>query len=92
MSSILEDREKRFYRVKELVNEYHNCLILKGNIPGENKTIKEVYLLLTIFNHEITKRLKNYQREFYNSFDGPYFVYYNFKEPVKRLKEDFIKI
>ncbi|HHT39016.1 MAG: citrate lyase holo-[acyl-carrier protein] synthase [Acholeplasmatales bacterium] len=92
MSSILEDREKRFYRVKELVNEYHNCLILKGNIPGENKTIKEVYLLLTIFNHEITKRLKNYQREFYNSFDGPYFVYYNFKEPVKRLKEEFIKI
>ncbi len=92
MSLILEDREKRFYKVKQIINEYNNSIILKANIPGDEKTFKEVYLLLAFFNSYITKKLKTYKSEFYNSSDGPYFIYYNFNESVNKLKKDFINL
>lgn len=92
MSLILEDREKRFYKVKQIINEYNNSIILKANIPGDEKTFKEVYLLLAFFNNYITNKLKTYKVEFYNSHDGPYFIYYNFNESVNILKKAFIEL
>ncbi len=92
MSLILEYREKRFYKVKQIINEYNNSIILKANIPGDEKTFKEVYLLLSFFNKHITNKLKTYKSEFYNSYDGPYYIYYNFNESVNILKKEFIKL
>lgn len=92
MSLILEEREKRFYKVKQIVNEYNKAIIVKCNIPGEEKTFKEVYLLLLIFKTLVENQLKTFKVEFQNSHDGPYLIYYDFKESPNKLKEVFLKL
>ncbi len=92
MSLILDDREKRFYKVKQIINEYNTAIVLKANMPGDEKTFKEVYLLLAFFNKKVLNKLKKTKSEFYNSHDGPYYIYYDFKESVSKLKKSFIDL
>ena len=87
-NKILKDREKKDSIIKKYVDSYQ-VVSLKANIPGNNKNIKEAYVLVNIFD-KILVRYKPIKRLFYKSYDGPYFIYLFNKD--KNLKKEMMKI
>lgn len=87
-NKILKDREKKDSIIKKYVDSYQ-VVSLKANIPGNNKNIKEAYVLVNIFD-KILIRYKPIKRLFYKSYDGPYFIYLFNKD--KNLKKEMMKI
>ena len=62
-NKILKDREKKDSIIKKYVDSYQ-VISLKANIPGNNKNIKEAYVLVNIFD-KILIRYKPIKRLFY---------------------------
>ena len=87
-NKILKDREKKDSIIKKYVDSYQ-VVSLKANIPGNNKNIKEAYVLVNIFD-KILIKYKPIKRLFYKSYDGPYFIYLFNKD--KNLKKEMMKI
>ena len=87
-NKILKDREKKDSIVKKYVDSYQ-VISLKANIPGNNKNIKEAYILVNIFDKKILK-YKPIKKMFYESYDGPYFIYLFNKD--ENLKKQMMKI
>ncbi|MBN2300381.1 MAG: citrate lyase holo-[acyl-carrier protein] synthase [Acholeplasmataceae bacterium] len=73
--SLLNAREKRIDFIKSLLSETHLTILVKANIPGQNKNINEAYLLVRLFCFEVNKIYPNNSFEVYESLDGPYAIF-----------------
>ncbi len=71
-SEILTERENKINLIKDYL-PFYDCVTLKANIPGNNKQIKEAYLLINIFHNKLKK---NYVSFIYiDNADGPMYLY-----------------
>ena len=48
INNILQAREEKSNLIKQYINDYQ-IITLKANIVGENKNIREAYILLSYF-------------------------------------------
>ena len=87
ISQILVCRENKSNLIKSYTKDYQ-VVSLKANIVGENKNMKEAYILLSYFDKLLPS---NYlKKEVLDDLDGPMIIYlYNLD---KSLKEDMILI
>ena len=84
INNILQAREEKSNIVKQYINDYQ-IITLKANIVGENKNIREAYILLSYFDKFISSYcIKKIVKE---SYDGPYILYLCDKsKPLKQEK------
>ena len=87
ISQILVCRENKSNLIKSYTKDYQ-VVTLKANIVGENKNMKEAYILLSYFDKLLPS---NYlKKQVLDDLDGPMIIYlYNLD---KSLKEDMILI
>ncbi len=72
---ILEDREKRTQLIMDKIRDTNNYfVVIKGNICGDDKNIKEVNLILTFFLKEVLNIFNYKSYEKVNSYDGDYYI------------------
>lgn len=71
-NTILSFREKKDYFIKKYIDEYQ-VISLRANIVGNNKCIKESYILLSYFDKLIDKYSIN--KFVFNNDDGPCVIY-----------------
>jgi len=88
-NKILEDRENRSKEIRKYINDYQ-VVCLKANIPGDNKQIYLSYLLVKLFSKKILDLYKPIKTIYFDSYDGPYYLFLFDKS--RCLKEDMIKI
>ena len=87
INNILQAREEKSNIVKQYINDYQ-IITLKANIVGENKNIREAYILLSYFDKFISSYcIKKIVKE---SYDGPYILYLCDKS--KPLKQEMVLI
>ena len=87
INNILQAREEKSNIVKQYINDYQ-IITLKANIVGENKNIREAYILLSYFDKFISSYcIKKIVKE---SYDGPYILYLCDKS--KSLKQEMVLI
>lgn len=91
--SILIDREKRLNKVKEffLANPNDSLIVIKTNIPGNNKNYPFVSYLTKVFLNVLKSTYNFFFIHFYKSFDGPYF-FCGIKGKDENIKKHLIKI
>lgn len=72
---ILEEREKRAFKVKEFFNAYpdDSLIVIKANIPGANKNYPFVSYLIKVFLNYLKNNYNFFIVNYYESLDGPYF-------------------
>ena len=87
INNILVCREKKANLIKSYTNDYQ-VVTLKANIVGENKNMKEAYILLSYFDKQIPNTYL--KKEIHDDLDGP-LVLYLFPND-KSLKEDMISL
>ena len=87
INNILQAREEKSNLIKQYINDYQ-IITLKANIVGENKNIREAYILLSYFDKFISSYcIKKIVKE---SYDGPYILYLCDKS--KPLKQEMVLI
>ena len=69
---ILECREMHHNLIKKYVNDYQ-VISLKANISGDDKNLKEAYLLLSYFDKLISKYA--FKKICIDDYDGPIIIY-----------------
>lgn len=91
MDKVLQAREERIFNIKQITSD--NLIIaLKSNIPGENKQVKEAYILTRLFKKIINQQFSIVNEHFYNSYDGPYYLFeINYNDSVK-LKSALVEM
>lgn len=91
LDKILTSREERILNIKKT-----NCekiiISIKANIPGENKNIKESYVLLRIFKKIIDKEFYVLKETFFESYDGPYYLLVIDNNNEKKVKQMMIEL
>ena len=87
IDQILEARELRVNKVSMHLT-YHGVIVIKANVPGENKNLSISYLLVNIFKNEVISKIRSINSYFYESADGPYFLILTKK--CKSLKKDLV--
>jgi len=93
IEKILEDRERRWKHVLNFQKEHGGAAILvKANIPGFDKNIKEAGVLVRVFEGEIARNVKTTAREFAHSFDGPYVIFGFQNDNRVELKKKLVEI
>lgn len=88
LNKILVDREERANLVKTYIDKYQ-VVTLKANIPGPNKNIPISYILINLFKDKLAGKLNPLSMSFYESSDGPYYIFLFNKDKVLKnsLKE-----
>jgi len=87
VNNILQAREEKSNLIKQYINDYQ-IITLKANIVGENKNIREAYILLSYFDKLISSYcIKKIIKE---SYDGPYIIY--LCDKLKPLKNEMVLI
>ena len=83
ISQILVCRENKSNLIKSYTKDYQ-VVTLKANIVGENKNMKEAYVLLSYFDKLLPS---NYlKKEVLDDLDGPMIIYlYNLDKSSKRI-------
>ncbi len=71
---ILLAKEEALKKVKKLLKPNNAVVLIKANIPGENKNSKEAYMLIRLFEKECLKILNVSYRELVESPAGPYIL------------------
>ena len=93
MSLVLEAREERAKKIKDLMIEFENktIVILKLNTPGNDKNLIRLKFIYNIYNTLIIKEFKNtiIETAKRKSLDGDYF-YYVINEDGKTVKKKTI--
>lgn len=84
-NNILIAREKKYQFIKQFITDYQ-VITLKANIVGDNKKIKEAYILLSYFDTKISKYCTS--KYIFDDFDGPMIIYLCQKD--KCLKETMV--
>lgn len=85
-NKILIDREKRMDTIREVISN-NNCfvVVVKSNICGDNKNIKEANMIKKYFLNEVCNKFDVLDIEFYESYDGNYYL-------VKIKQDDEVKV
>lgn len=86
---ILECREMHHNLIKKYVNDYQ-VISLKANISGDDKNLKEAYLLLSYFDKLISKY--SFKKICIDDYDGPIIIYlskcdYSLKDAMVEIEE-----
>ena len=71
-NEILRCREEKSNLIKKYINDYQ-VITLKANVVGNNKCIKEAYILLSYFDKLIEKY--SIEKKVIDNLDGPTIVY-----------------
>ena len=71
-NEILRCREEKSNLIKKYINDYQ-VITLKANVVGNNKCIKEAYILLSYFDKLIEKY--SIEKKVLDNLDGPTIVY-----------------
>ncbi len=87
---ILISRELKYQEMQFLKMSFKSVISVKANIPGENKQVNISYLLTNHFKKLIPLDMVLYS-EYYDGYDGPYFLIGNNLEP-KEVKMRLIAI
>ncbi len=75
INEMLLARENRVRLIHELIKKHHKPVILvKANIPGDNKNIPEAYLLISLFRKEMLFSFHIHDMVSFSSADGPYML------------------
>lgn len=83
---ILLAKEEMLAKVKSLLKSKYAVVLIRANIPGENKNTKEAYMLIRLFEKECLKFLTIKQRELINSVGGPYILLVTpHQEEIKKM-------
>ena len=72
ISDILTAREQKLFEVKKHLSNNHVTLLIKANIPGQNKNTSEAYFLVNLFSLQIQKSFQVVQFISKDGMDGPY--------------------
>ncbi len=88
--NILDSREKRYAEIKKIKQAFNAVITVKSNIPGNDKKNHLAYFLVRRYFHLIPKELYNIF-EFYDGFDGPYYLLGTNLNP-KYIKKELISI
>lgn len=87
-NSILENREEKNMFIQKHVDKYQ-VITLKANIPGNDKNIKEAYVLINYFD-KLLHNLGFEKSYFLDGADGPMYIYFTDKN--NNVKEKTIKL
>ena len=90
MNEILKARERRYHLIQSKDFSKYQVIVIKANIPGPNKNIKEAYLLIKIFKNIVAKEIKLVDLNYVDESDGPYYLLVI--HPLKDLKLKLIDI
>ncbi len=90
---ILRAREKRMDNVKDffLKHEEDSLIMIKANIPGENKNYPYTYYLIKVFLNSLRGTYSFFHVELFESVDGPYFLC-GVKGKNPKIKNHLIKL
>jgi holo-ACP synthase / triphosphoribosyl-dephospho-CoA synthase len=73
MKAILEARETRIRYVHDMIKAHENpVIVIKANIPGTQKRIRDAYVLVRIFLNHLKQIQNPHQSLMFDSADGPY--------------------
>lgn len=87
-NQILQDREKRYFKIIELLKKYPTVISIHANIMGDNKSLFESYYLTNYFLNLVLTKIDG-EVSFIESFDGPSYLIGTNR---KHLKEMMIEI
>jgi holo-ACP synthase/triphosphoribosyl-dephospho-CoA synthase len=89
---ILNAREERAFKINELINNTVNTyLIVKANIPGNEKNTLESMIIIDAFKNYIDLNYSYKKKEFVESIDGNYYLY-TFDYDGIYIKKEMIKL
>jgi holo-ACP synthase CitX len=74
MNEILNARERRYHLIQSKDFSSYQVIIIKANIPGANKNIKEAYVLINIFKNIVADILNLVDITYIDESDGPYYL------------------
>lgn len=74
MNDILDAKDQRQKEIQNLLKKSKSVILIKSNVPGQNKSIDDAYFLIRIFLSEIIKKFNVKHIDFYESMDGPYYL------------------
>lgn len=86
--SILENREEKNLFIQKYIDKYQ-VITLKANVPGNDKNIKEAYVLINYFD-KLLYNLGFEKSYFLDGADGPMYIYFTDKN--NNVKEKTIKL
>ena len=81
--SILENREEKNIFIQKYVDKYQ-VITLKANVPGNDKNIKEAYVLINYFD-KLLHNLGFEKSYFLDGADGPMYIYFTDKNSKRLL-------
>lgn len=92
-NKILDDREKRILNVRSFFSVYpeDSLIMIKANIPGLNKNFPISSYLIKFFLNIIKGTYQVFHLEFFESFDGPYYLC-GIKGKNEKIKRHLINI
>lgn len=92
MDKWLDAREERINNLKNLMHDDFVYLIIKANTPGMIKQLFSSYFLVRLFRKYIKIKLKIIYDQFFDSFDGPYYIIKTSSNDLKQIKLKMIDI
>jgi holo-ACP synthase / triphosphoribosyl-dephospho-CoA synthase len=92
MDRLLKARDDRFIKIKHLLKDNQSVILIKANIPGRQKRIKEAYVLCRVFFNVIHKKFNIIAHYDDDAFDGPYVLVTVDDQDVYSLKQSLIDI
>jgi len=92
MNELLNAKDQRQKNIQQLFLNCDVVVSIKSNVPGLNKSISDAYFLIRIFLNELISRLAIKHIDFYESFDGPYFLLSLDKTDLETLKMKLMDI
>lgn len=86
MEKILKARENRQNNLSKMMNNDSVYIVLKANIPGEDKRTNVAKFLINLFRKRINDSFFIIRSRFFNDFDGFYDIYEINCNDIKNIK------
>jgi holo-ACP synthase CitX len=74
MNEILNARERRYHLIQTKDFSKYQVIVIKANIPGAKKNIKEAYILINIFKNIVADMINLVDITYIDESDGPYYL------------------
>lgn len=92
MIALLNARDQRYQKIKDLLSKYPLIITIKPNTPGEDKQTIESYILVKIFYQVIKQALTIKHQDFQDNGEGPVFLLcFDSLDPIQ-IKKQMIDI
>lgn len=92
IDEILLAREKRIIEIQKHLSAHYSTLLIKANIPGEDKNRFEAHFLVRHFLNHIQTAYHIIDIKSYESADGPYVIMHVMNIHAQELKINMIEI